>query len=225
MWHLAKSVWASPETTDVASQVESTTLSDIWSGVKNLFTQDELAVEMQELRAPLMEAPPPADIPRLLSANFVDELDAEEIDVLRVEWDELPQVYEPAEFMSVEWVEDLEAREVAIDAEFAPTLEQIELMNMELPELAGAAFEDSLMAADIAVAVADASSLLVPMEIELGADAGPIAGAVGSALGGVLGAAVGWGTLFNGCRGLFLKKHPKIESYIFPRRSPQCLYI
>ena len=181
----------------MASQQESTTLSSIWNGVRNLFTEDELAVEMIELRAPLLEleAPPVGDIPRLLSANFETEMDAEEMDLLRVEWDEIPEVEEQMEFMSVEWVDDLAARELAIDAEFAPTLEQIELMNMELPELAGAAFEDSMIAGDIAVAMADAGSLLIPMEVELGADAGPIAGAVGSALGGAIGAAVGWGTL------------------------------
>jgi hypothetical protein len=76
MWHLAKSVWSSPEVTDVASQQESTTLSSIWNGVRNLFTEDELAVEMIELRAPLLEleAPPVGDIPRLLSANFETEM-------------------------------------------------------------------------------------------------------------------------------------------------------
>ncbi len=200
MWHLAKSVWSSPEVTDVASQQESTTLSNIWNGVRNLFTQDELAVEMIELRAPLLdlEAPPVGDIPRLLSANFETEMDAEEMDLLLVEWDEIPEVEEQMQFMSVEWVDDLAAREVAIDADFAPTLAQIELMEMELPELAGAAFEETMIAGEVAVAMADASSLLIPMEIELGVDAGPIAGAVGSALGGAIGAAVGWGTLATG---------------------------
>ena len=94
MWHLAKSVWSSPEVTDIASQEESTTLSSSWNGVRNLFTQDELAVELAEIRAPLLEAPPVGDVPRLLSANFEAEMDAEELGVLREEWNELPAVEE-----------------------------------------------------------------------------------------------------------------------------------
>ena len=186
-------MWEGTEATDIASQQESSALTSIWNGVKNLFTPEEIAVELVELRGPL--AAPVNEIPRLLSANMVTELDEEEMDMLRVEWDEIPEVEDQLEFMSVEWVDDLAARELAVDAEFAPTLEQIELMNMELPELAGAMFEDSMMAGDLAVAMADVSSLLIPMEVELGADAGPIAGAVGGALGGVMGAAVGWTTL------------------------------
>ena len=85
MWHLAKSVWSSPEITDVASQQESTTLSSIWNGVRNFFTEDELEVEMIELRMPLLEgleAPPVGDIPRLLSANLDTEFNEEEMDLL-----------------------------------------------------------------------------------------------------------------------------------------------
>ena len=197
MWGLGLSVWASPEATTAAGQQESSTLSSIWSGVRNLFTQDEIAIELGEMRAPLLEAPPVGDvIPRLLSANFEAELDQEEIDLLHAEWDETPAVEEDMEFMSVEWVDDFAAREAAIDAEFAPTIEQIELMNMELPELAGGmGVEEMMVAGDVAVAMADVGSLLVPMEVELGAEAGPIAGAVSSAVAGTVAAAAGWTTL------------------------------
>ena len=48
MWHLASSMWASPEAADVVEQ-ESTTLSSLWSGVRNLFTEDEIAVISKDL--------------------------------------------------------------------------------------------------------------------------------------------------------------------------------
>jgi hypothetical protein len=195
MWHLASSMWASPEATDVVEQ-ESTTLSSLWSGVRNLFTEDEIAVELAEMPTPMLEAPPLGDIPRLISANLEAEMDQEEIDLLHAEWDEIPQVEDELEFMSIEWVDDLAARELAIDAEFAPSLAQIELMNMELPELAGGlGMEEMMIAGDVAVAMADVSSLMVPMEVELGAEAGPIAGAISSAVAGTFAAAVGWTTL------------------------------
>jgi hypothetical protein len=86
MWHFAESLWASPEVTDVAAQQESSTLTSIWNGVRNLFTQDEIAVELQEIiTTPLLAAPPPEvlrEVPRLLSANFDDALDAQDRDFL-----------------------------------------------------------------------------------------------------------------------------------------------
>jgi hypothetical protein len=90
MWHLAQSMWEGTEATDIASQQESSTLTSIWNGVKNLFTPEEIAVELVELRGPL--AAPVNEIPRLLSANMVTEFDEEEMDMLRVEWDEIPEV-------------------------------------------------------------------------------------------------------------------------------------
>ena len=146
MWHLAKSVWGATETTDVASQQESTTLSSIWNGVRNMFTEEEVAVEMQEMNVPMLEAPPVGDAPRLLSAEGIDE---PAFDLGLDEWDELPNLQDAPEFMSLEYVEDLEVRELAIDSEFAPT-QQLELMNMELPELVSHAYEDSMLAADVA---------------------------------------------------------------------------
>ena len=103
-------LWKVPATTDVSSQIESTSISDIWSGVKNFFTPKEMAVEMQELREPIMEAV--REAPRLIggaSANIPSDFDADELSFLQNEFNEEPDVYTPAEFMSEEYVGDLES--------------------------------------------------------------------------------------------------------------------
>jgi len=87
MWQLVSgavsNAWSTTEASDLASQAGSTTLDSIWTGVKNLFTQDEIAVELQEIiTTPLLAAPPPEvlrEVPRLLSANCDEALDAEDV--------------------------------------------------------------------------------------------------------------------------------------------------
>ena len=80
------------------------------------------------------------------------------------EWAETPEIVEGPEFMSAEWVEDLERREIELAEEFGDVgeagiaregeemLNQLSLMEIEMPELVG--MEEMQVAGDIANVIA-----------------------------------------------------------------------